>query len=60
MLLLQEMPEAVPTGEMPSNLTLLVEQHLVGKIAPGTRICAVGIYSIFAVSSELPAIMHLI
>ena len=45
----QERPEAVPTGELPQSMTLIVDRHLVGKISPGTRITAVGIYSIYQV-----------
>ncbi len=46
---MQERPEDVPTGELPRNMTLLVDRHLVGKIAPGTRVTAIGIYSIYQV-----------
>ena len=42
----------MPTGELPRNMTLLVDRHLVGKIVPGTRITAVGIYSIMQASSQ--------
>ena len=45
----QERPEAVPTGELPQNMTLIVDRHLVGKISPGTRVSAIGIYSIYQV-----------
>ncbi|DBB06454.1 hypothetical protein WJX77_000661 [Trebouxia sp. C0004] len=44
---LQERPEAVPTGELPQSMTLIVDRHLVGKISPGTRVSAIGIYSIY-------------
>ena len=30
----------------------MVDRHLVGKIAPGTRVNAVGIYSIYQVSPQ--------
>lgn len=39
----------MPTGELPQNMTLIVDRHLVGKISPGTRITAIGIYSIYQV-----------
>ncbi len=45
----QERPEAVPTGELPQSMTLIVDRHLVGKISPGTRVTAIGIYSIYQV-----------
>lgn len=49
----------MPTGELPNNLTLMVDRHLVGKIAPGTRVNAVGIYSIYEVSpqSHMPLVV---
>ena len=30
-------------------MTLIVDRHLVGKISPGTRVTAIGIYSIYQV-----------
>ncbi|KAK9916805.1 hypothetical protein WJX75_007272 [Coccomyxa subellipsoidea] len=44
---LQERPEDVPTGELPRNILLAVDRCMVGTIAPGTRVTAVGIYSTF-------------
>ncbi|KAK4050951.1 minichromosome maintenance protein 5 [Microbotryomycetes sp. JL201] len=38
---LQEAPDMVPTGELPRHL------YLTGKVVPGTRIIATGIYSTF-------------
>lgn len=46
---MQERPEEVPTGELPQNMTLIVDRHLVGKISPGTRVTVIGIYSIYQV-----------
>jgi len=42
----QELPEHVPTGEMPRNIILSLDRHLVGRIAPGAIICAHGIFQI--------------
>lgn len=42
----------MPTGELPGTLTLMLDRHLVGKIAPGTRVHAIGIYSIYQVSLQ--------
>ncbi|KAJ8768286.1 hypothetical protein K2173_021226 [Erythroxylum novogranatense] len=44
---LQENPEDVPTGELPRNMLLSVDRHLVQRIVPGTRLTIIGIYSIF-------------
>eukprot|EP01117_Protostelium_nocturnum_P012987 TRINITY_DN4810_c0_g1_i1.p1 TRINITY_DN4810_c0_g1~~TRINITY_DN4810_c0_g1_i1.p1 ORF type:complete len:716 (-),score=282.89 TRINITY_DN4810_c0_g1_i1:6-2153(-) len=43
---LQEDPETIPTGEMPRQMMLSVERSLVEKAVPGTRITALGIYTI--------------
>lgn len=45
-LLTQERPEDVPTGELPRAVTLVADRHLVGRVAPGTRVTVTGIYSI--------------
>ncbi len=42
---MQERPEDVPTGELPRSMQLVVDRAMVGTIAPGTRVTAVGIYS---------------
>ena len=46
---MQEMPEDMPHGELPQNINLVVDRHLVGKISPGTRVTVVGIYCIHQV-----------
>ena len=43
---LQESPEDIPTGELPRNILLVVDRHMVQKIVPGTRVTAIGIFSI--------------
>mmetsp|Transcript_10944 Transcript_10944/g.27629 ORF Transcript_10944/g.27629 Transcript_10944/m.27629 type:complete len:817 (-) Transcript_10944:95-2545(-) len=43
---LQESPEDIPTGELPRNILLVVDRHLVQKIVPGTRVTTIGIFSI--------------
>ncbi|KAL5729718.1 DNA helicase [Ranunculus cassubicifolius] len=48
---LQENPEDVPTGELPRNILLAVDRHLVQTIVPGTRLTIMGIYSIFQASN---------
>ncbi|KAJ0089696.1 hypothetical protein Patl1_14810 [Pistacia atlantica] len=49
---LQENPEDVPTGELPRNLLLSVDRHLVQTIVPGTRLTIMGIYSIFQAANS--------
>uniref|UniRef100_A0ACD5ZC25 Uncharacterized protein n=1 Tax=Avena sativa TaxID=4498 RepID=A0ACD5ZC25_AVESA len=49
---LQENPEDVPTGELPRNVLLSVDRHLVQTIVPGTRLTVVGIYSVFQASGS--------
>ena len=43
---LQEVPESVPTGEMPRSMSLAVERALANQISPGVRIMTIGEYSI--------------
>jgi DNA replication licensing factor MCM5 len=45
---LQELPEAVPTGEMPRNILLAADRALVGTAIPGTRVTVTGVYSVVA------------
>lgn len=42
----------VPTGELPRNMLLSVDRHLVQTIVPGTRLTIMGIYSIFQSSNS--------
>ncbi|KAH0970235.1 hypothetical protein GBA52_022391 [Prunus armeniaca] len=49
---LQENPEDVPTGELPRNILLSVDRHLVQTIVPGTRLTIMGIYSIYQASNS--------
>ncbi|KAJ8562231.1 hypothetical protein K7X08_011522 [Anisodus acutangulus] len=50
---LQENPEDVPTGELPRNMLLSIDRHLVQTIVPGTRLTIMGIYSIFQAANSL-------
>ncbi|TVU27892.1 hypothetical protein EJB05_19393 [Eragrostis curvula] len=49
---MQENPEDVPTGELPRNVLLSVDRHLVQTIVPGTRLTVVGIYSVYQASAN--------
>lgn len=44
---LQEIPENVPVGEMPRNITMTCDRYLTNRVVPGTRVTIVGIYSIY-------------
>ncbi|KAL0950795.1 hypothetical protein HGRIS_007559 [Hohenbuehelia grisea] len=44
---LQEAPDMVPVGELPRHMLLSADQHLTGKVVPGSRVIATGIYSTF-------------
>ncbi|KAG0479580.1 hypothetical protein HPP92_010438 [Vanilla planifolia] len=48
---LQENPEDVPTGELPRNMLLSVDRHLVQAVVPGTRLTVIGIYSVYQASA---------
>jgi DNA replication licensing factor MCM5 len=43
---LQELPEQVPTGEIPRTFQLYCERYSVNKITPGTRLTVVGVYTV--------------
>ncbi|TFK23099.1 ATP dependent DNA helicase [Coprinopsis marcescibilis] len=44
---LQEAPDMVPVGELPRHMLLSVDRNLSGKVVPGARVIATGIYSTF-------------
>ncbi|KAI6134041.1 MCM-domain-containing protein [Pisolithus croceorrhizus] len=44
---LQEAPDMVPVGEMPRHMLLSADRYLTGRVVPGSRITATGIYSTF-------------
>ncbi|KZP32230.1 MCM-domain-containing protein [Athelia psychrophila] len=44
---LQEAPDMVPVGELPRHMLLSADRYLTGKVVPGSRVIATGIYSTF-------------
>ncbi|WVQ78482.1 hypothetical protein IAT38_000568 [Cryptococcus sp. DSM 104549] len=49
---LQEAPDMVPVGELPRHMMLHAERYLTGRVVPGSRIIATGIYSTFQPSKS--------
>jgi DNA replication licensing factor MCM5 len=45
---LQELPESVPTGEVPRSLLLVLERSLIDRVAPGERVSVLGVFSTYA------------
>mmetsp|Transcript_17139 Transcript_17139/g.69367 ORF Transcript_17139/g.69367 Transcript_17139/m.69367 type:complete len:755 (-) Transcript_17139:2398-4662(-) len=45
---LQELPEEVPTGEVPRTVMASLDRALSGRLSPGMRVSLFGIYSIFS------------
>lgn len=43
---LQELPDDVPTGELPRHVTVIVDRYLVDKAVPGSRVQVAGIVSV--------------
>lgn len=43
---LQELPECVPTGEMPRSVTLSCDRYLTDRVSPGVRVDVIGIYAV--------------
>mmetsp|Transcript_36156 Transcript_36156/g.81836 ORF Transcript_36156/g.81836 Transcript_36156/m.81836 type:complete len:771 (+) Transcript_36156:68-2380(+) len=41
---MQELPEHVPTGEMPRHVDLCAQQYLVDMVTPGARMTAIGVF----------------
>jgi len=50
---LQEAPDMVPVGELPRHMLLSADRYLTGKVVPGSRIIATGIYSTFQSSRNV-------
>jgi len=44
---LQEAPDMVPVGELPRHMLLSTDRYLTGRVVPGSRIIATGVYSTF-------------
>lgn len=47
---LQEAPDMVPVGELPRHMLLSIDRSLCGRVVPGSRIIATGIFSTFSSS----------
>ncbi|CCD14798.1 unnamed protein product, partial [Trypanosoma congolense IL3000] len=43
---IQELPEDVPTGELPRHVTVVVDRYLVDRVSPGSRVQIAGIVSV--------------
>ncbi|KAF9073783.1 MCM2/3/5 family-domain-containing protein [Rhodocollybia butyracea] len=50
---LQEAPDMVPVGELPRHMLLSADRHLTGKVVPGSRVIATGIYSTFQSKNKM-------
>ncbi|KAF8649862.1 hypothetical protein AX16_005624 [Volvariella volvacea WC 439] len=44
---LQEAPDMVPVGELPRHILLAADRYLTGRVVPGSRVIATGIYSTY-------------
>ncbi|PFH46633.1 hypothetical protein AMATHDRAFT_7565 [Amanita thiersii Skay4041] len=49
---LQEAPDMVPVGELPRHVLLSADRYLTGRVVPGSRVIATGIYSTFQSSKN--------
>jgi len=56
---LQEAPDMVPVGELPRHMLLSVERYLTGRVVPGSRVIATGIYSTFQSAKNVGMISSL-
>lgn len=48
---LQELPESVPTGEMPRSITLSCDRYLTDIVSPGVRVNVIGVYAVSGASA---------
>jgi DNA replication licensing factor MCM5 len=55
---LQEAPDMVPVGELPRHILLSADRHLTGKVVPGSRVVATGIYSTFQSSKNVRTVFQ--
>jgi DNA replication licensing factor MCM3 len=53
--ILQEMPERAPMGQLPRSVELVLDYDLVDKIKPGDRVQIVGVYRALSRSSSGPS-----
>lgn len=56
---LQEAPDMVPVGELPRHMLLSADRYLTGKVVPGSRVIATGIYSTFQSSKNVRLRLHI-
>lgn len=50
---LQEAPDMVPVGELPRHILLSADRYLTGKVVPGSRVIATGIYSTYEAAKSV-------
>jgi DNA replication licensing factor MCM5 len=55
---LQEAPDMVPVGELPRHMLLSADRYLTGRVVPGSRVIATGIYSTFQSSKNVSTVIH--
>jgi DNA replication licensing factor MCM3 len=53
--ILQEMPERAPMGQLPRSIELILDHDLVDKIKPGDRVQIVGVYRALSRSGNNPS-----
>lgn len=51
-IVLQEMPEKAPMGQLPRSIELVLDDDLVDKVKPGDRVEIVGVYRALATSAN--------
>lgn len=55
---LQELPECVPTGEIPRTFTVILDRCLVDRVVPGNRVKLIATFSTFKRQEDTSTVMH--
>lgn len=50
----------VPVGELPRHMLLSADRYLTGRVVPGSRVIATGIYSTYEAAKSVRRLIHML